>query len=205
MNKTYKDTDLREALRRKYSDTPQLPADFMAKMEDRLADKPVAKTRRLWTWVAAAACFLLILGIGTTMMKDHAPQPAQKMAATTEKPDTEIPSTPDTTIHVVQSPRPTYLEPVDPRSPKPSTHVAQKSPAKPQTDSASAAEDLAYYIARLEAEMENLDDSVSSARVEQLIAADVRLQQLVNRIVKGQVEQAIHELKKDSTAQYINF
>ena len=53
--------------------------------------------------------------------------------------------------------------------------------------------------------MENLDDSVSSARVEQLIAADVRLQQLVNRIVKGQVEQAMQELKKDSTAQYINF
>ena len=87
----------------------------------------------------------------------------------------------------------------------PSTHVAQTSPAKPQTDTASAAENLAYYIARLEAEMENLDDSVSSARVEQLIAADVRLQQLVNRIVKGQVEQAVNELKKDSTAQYINF
>ena len=53
MNKTYKDTDLREALRRKYSDTPQLPADFMAKMEERLEAKPVAKTRRLWTWAAA--------------------------------------------------------------------------------------------------------------------------------------------------------
>ena len=197
MNKTYKDTDLREALRRKYSDTPQLPADFMAKMEERLDAKPVAKTRRLWTGVAAAACFLLIIGIGV-MMKDGTTQPAQKMAATTEKPATEMPSTQDTTTHVPQTPRPTYLETVDPRSPKPSTHVAQ-------TDTASAAENLAYYIARLEAEMENLDDSVSAARVEQLIAADVRLQQLVNRIVKGQVEQAVNELKKDSTAQYINF
>ena len=204
MNKTYKDTDLREALRRKYSDTPQLPADFMAKMEERLDAKPVAKTRRLWTWVAAVACFLLIIGIGV-MMKDGTTQPAQKMAATTEKPATEMPSTQDTTTHVPQTPRPTYLETVDPRSPKPSTHVAQTSPAKPQTDTASAAENLAYYIARLEAEMENLDDSVSAARVEQLIAADVRLQQLVNRIVKGQVEQAVNELKKDSTAQYINF
>ena len=138
-------------------------------------------------------------------MKDGATQPAQKMAATAEKPATVIPSPQDTTTHVAQTPRPTYLETVDPRSPKPSTHVAQTSPAKPQTDTASAAENLAYYIARLEAEMENLDDSVSSARVEQLIAADVRLQQLVNRIVKGQVEQAMHELKKDSTAQYINF
>ena len=204
MNKTYKDTDLREALRRKYSDTPQLPADFMAKMEDRLAAKPVAKTRRLWTWVAAAACILLIIGIGA-MLKDGETQPAQKIAATADKPVPAIPLTQDTTTHVAQTPRPTYFETVDPRSPKPSTYVAQTSPAKPQTDTASAAENLAYYIARLEAEMENLDDSVSAARVEQLIAADVRLQQLVNRIVKGQVEQAMQELKKDSTAQYINF
>ena len=138
-------------------------------------------------------------------MKDGATQPAQKMAATAEKPATVIPSPQDTTIHVAQTPQPTSLETVDPRRSKPSTHVAQTSLAKPQTDTASAAENLAYYIARLEAEMENLDDSVSSARVEQLIAADVRLQQLVNRIVKGQVEQAMQELKKDSTAQYINF
>ena len=64
MNKTYKDTDLREALHRKYADTPQLPADFMAKMEQRMDAKPVAKTRRLWLWVAAAASILLIIGIG---------------------------------------------------------------------------------------------------------------------------------------------
>ena len=32
----FKDTDLREALRRKYSDTPQLPADFMASMKQRM-------------------------------------------------------------------------------------------------------------------------------------------------------------------------
>ena len=28
---TFKDTDLREALRRKYANTPTLPADFMEK------------------------------------------------------------------------------------------------------------------------------------------------------------------------------
>ena len=63
MNK-YKDTDLREALRRKYADTPQLPADFMAKMEQRMDAKPVARTRRLWPWLSIAACILLIIGIG---------------------------------------------------------------------------------------------------------------------------------------------
>ena len=70
MNK-YKDTDLREALNRKYADEPQLPADFMAKMERRMADgstvpsgsAAAAKRARLWRWVAAAACFLVVVGV----------------------------------------------------------------------------------------------------------------------------------------------
>ena len=33
---TFKDTDLREALRRKYANTPTLPADFMEKMMKRV-------------------------------------------------------------------------------------------------------------------------------------------------------------------------
>ena len=36
MQERYKDTDLREALKRKYANTPLLPADFMANMEKRL-------------------------------------------------------------------------------------------------------------------------------------------------------------------------
>ena len=68
----YKDTDLREALNRKYADEPQLPADFMAKMERRMADgstvpsgsATAAKRARLWRWVAAAACFLVVVGVG---------------------------------------------------------------------------------------------------------------------------------------------
>lgn len=64
MDKRYNDTDLREALHCKYADTPQLPADFMAKMEQRMDAKPVGKTRRLWPWLSAAACILLIIGIG---------------------------------------------------------------------------------------------------------------------------------------------
>ena len=67
--------------------------------------------------------------------------------------------------------------------------VAQATPTKRPTvqrsnaskaDSALAAENLANCIARLEAEMESLDDSVSSAQVERLIAADFRLQQMVD-------------------------
>ena len=92
--------------------------------------------------------------------------------------------------------------------------VAQVIPAKPQrtkrtniqaTDSTPADENLADCIARLEAEMEKLDDSVSSAQVERLIAADARLQQMVYRIVGKQAEQAMNNIQNDSTANYISF
>ena len=96
------------------------------------------------------------------------------------------------------------------------TIVAQKIIAKSQAtkrtneqtnkaDSTSAVENLVDCIARLEAEMENLDDSVNSAQVERLIAADARLQQMVNRIVGKQVEQAMNKIQNDSTTNYINF
>ena len=101
------------------------------------------------------------------------------------------------------------------------TVVAQATPAMPQATkrpmpqtteqpmsqptNASASEDLAKCIARLEAEMGNLDDSVSSAQVERLIAADARLQQMVYRIVGKQAEQAMNTNKNDSTTDYINF
>ena len=63
MNERYKDTDLREALRRKYADTPKLPADFMTKMRQQTEPEP-ARRVMLWRWVAAAACLIMIIGIG---------------------------------------------------------------------------------------------------------------------------------------------
>ena len=84
----FKDTDLREALRRKYSDTPQLPADFMASMKQRMEEtKPAPKLRLLWRWMAAAACLIFIIGIGITLWPKHEAQTAQpQVAQKTEQP-----------------------------------------------------------------------------------------------------------------------
>ena len=91
MNEKYKDTDLREALRRKYAETPKLPADFM---KDTLPSRE-GRTRVL-RWMAAAACLLLICGVGLTLMpKDEPAETAQmivKQTTPTPVPKSETPS-----------------------------------------------------------------------------------------------------------------
>ena len=97
MKERYNDTDLREALRRKYSDTPQLPSDFMASMKQRMEadvheDQKPAPTIRRWRWMAAAACLLFIIGIGFTLWPKHEAQTVQpQVAQKIEQPQMEQP------------------------------------------------------------------------------------------------------------------
>ncbi len=68
----YKDTDLREALRRRYSDTPQLSADFADRLRQRIEEQTAKpKHRRVWLYsgiAAAAASVALLIAL-------HKPQP----------------------------------------------------------------------------------------------------------------------------------
>ena len=201
---TNKDTDLREALRRKYADTPQMPAEMSERLMKRLETTREAPKRRYWPYITAAmaiaASILLLIvlhpGQGST---EQPPVVAKKTAVSV---DSVLPK------HEVSSPtkiiEQTVVAQAIPDKLQTGKAIARE-PQKPKADSASAAENLADCIARLEAEMENIDDSVRDARLEKLIAADARLQQMVNRIVGKQVEQAMNELQKDSTANYINF
>lgn len=205
---TFKDTDLREALRRKYADTPPMPADLserLMKIGDCNSHQATERPRRrYWPYITAAiavaASILLLivlhLGKGQTEQK---PVMAEKVTAPTDsiRPIQHRPATTEAT----ELPVVAQAAPAKPRTRK----VMVDQPQKPNADSASAAEELADCIARLEAEMENIDDSVSAAHLEQLIAADARLQQMVYRIVGKQTEQALNEMEKDSTANYINF
>ena len=201
---TNKDTDLREALRRKYADTPQMPAELSERLMKRLETTREAPKRRYWPYITAAmaiaASILLLIvlhpGQGST---EQPPVVAKKTAVSV---DSVIPK------HEASSPtkiiEQTVVAQAIPDKLQTGKAIARE-PQKPKADSASAAENLADCIARLEAEMENIDDSVRDARLEKLIAADASLQQMVNRIVGKQVEQAMNELQKDSTANYINF
>ena len=205
---TFKDTDLREALRRKYADTPPMPADLserLMKLGDCNSHQATERPRhRYWPYitaaiaVAASILLLIVLHLGKGQPEQR-PVMAEKMTAPTDsiRPMQHQPATTDATEHPVVA----QAAPAKPRARK----AMVDQPQKPNADSVSAAEELADCIARLEAEMENIDDSVSAAHLEQLIAADARLQQMVYRIVGKQTEQALNEMEKDSTANYINF
>ena len=205
---TFKDTDLREALRRKYADTPPMPADLserLMKLGDCNSHQATERPkRRYWPYitaaiaVAASILLLIVLHLGKGQPEQR-PVMAEKVTAPTDsiRPMQHQPATTDATEHPVVA----QAVPAKPRTRK----AMVDQPQKPNADSVSAAEELADCIARLEAEMENIDDSVSAAHLEQLIAADARLQQMVYRIVGKQTEQALNEMEKDSTANYINF
>ena len=67
MKERFKDTDLREALRRREERRlkPQPSADFCDSVMRQIEVRPAS--RRRWHWVAAAASLLIIIGIGAMM------------------------------------------------------------------------------------------------------------------------------------------
>ena len=85
--KTNKDTDLREALRRRYANTPSLPTDFTERLRERMDTKPAASHRRhWWGWMsAAAACLLIAIGVGVYYEFNKAPHSIVKLSAPDNK------------------------------------------------------------------------------------------------------------------------
>ncbi|MBQ4210967.1 MAG: hypothetical protein II658_08190, partial [Prevotella sp.] len=201
--KTHKDTDLREALRRKYANTPQIPADFSERLMKRMEESVSAKKprhRHVWLYatigtIAASILLLLTLPYINKVETKEQPVVTQRHVKQDITMKSEKQLQPQETSIVVSNVQPKHSNIVRKRH----------DSAKEEDTLSSSSERLQYYIAKLEAEMKNLDDSVREAHLEKLIAADEHLQQLVYSIVNDKAEQTINELRKDSTANYINF
>ncbi len=143
MKERYNDTDLREALRRKYSDTPQLPSDFMASMKQRMEadvheDQKPAPTIRRWRWMAAAACLLFIIGLGFTLWPKYEAQTIQpQVAQKIEQPQTEQPKAIEP-----QTVEPETIEPETVQEPQAEPAKVRTQPlvtkAEPKTELAKA-------------------------------------------------------------------
>ena len=102
----YKDTDLREALRRRYSDTPQLSADFADRLRQRIEEPRPRKKGRIkslpyWKMLvgaAAAASVALLLTIHYYNNSGVEPKEMPLAEAQTEKTQPQ-----DTTTKAIQA------------------------------------------------------------------------------------------------------
>ena len=206
--KKLKDTDLREALRRKYADTPQLPEGFMERMHDAV-EQEESQPRRTRSYrlvaaitsIAAAVLIAFLLWLESHEMPIMQPEQQPVVVQHSEKQDTLV-------MQIEKEHAPMIAQ---------ETFVQVQAVTSKQTDKVQAYREMEedikvdctdsfdYYLAYLEAEMDALDDSVSSAQLEKLISADARLRQLVNRIVSSEVEQALNAARPDSTRDYLNF
>ena len=74
---------------------------------------------------------------------------------------------------------------------KPSLTTKRHKKGLRKKTAANITDSLQYYIARLEKELENVNESTYSAKAEEVLRADARLQKLVQRIMVG-------ELSKDN-------
>ena len=95
--KNYKDIDIREALRCRYADTPQLPADFTDRLMLRLEQQnEQPKHRCVWLYSvvgAVAASIVLLFSVGGIFSNQHGEETDQVAQADTTKtlPQTETP------------------------------------------------------------------------------------------------------------------
>lgn len=101
----HKDTDLREALRRRYSDTPQLSADFTDRLRQRIEEPRPRKKGRIkslpyWGRLVGAAAAASVLLLLTLHYNKVEPKQENIVAQQTEQPTTtkETEETPTTTV-----------------------------------------------------------------------------------------------------------
>lgn len=144
--------------------------------ETALYDSIVAKRqakRRYLRW-AIAATIAIVLAIGAAVLWPK--QEAISLVATTnaiQKPQ-PIPTAQDTVLVAQQFPIPKQKR----------SHTIKHQQVSKQV---STIDSLQYYIVRLEHELENVSDSTYTAKAEQVIRADARLQKLVQRIMIGEL------------------
>ena len=62
------DQNLRDALRQEEAALPQMPVDLNARLMQRVGDEQPKQHHTAWRWMVAAACLLLLIGIGYTLL-----------------------------------------------------------------------------------------------------------------------------------------
>ena len=146
MNKP-KDTDLREAMRRMYADTPQLPSDFMERMHQAQEKENKRLTLRRWLYpisIGAVAASLLLLLLFNHVGDQPKEQPLvakQKTEATQpinvkEEPQQAVEDTQTATEAVEQNATVEHIEKAQVAQHKPTKKAKKRNRTMPQVQQA---------------------------------------------------------------------
>jgi len=196
----------RQALQRQNDRASEMrmPDDMEQRVMKRIKSKSASSRWRHTASISAiAAGLLLLIGFFLFMKNGKSGSEESVVAQQNERQDSTVKIEAKEPMPINAEEKPVVAQNNNVQQ---SAEIAKQPVKENETISVVSSDDrLNYYISQLEAEMEAVDDSVREAHLEKLIAADFRLQQLVNRIVKDETEQAMKELQKDSTANYINF
>ena len=142
---------------------------------DRIVGQRSAK-RSYIRW-AVAACFALLMAAGAVMLWPR----EQASDAIAEQKPAEV------TTPVVSDAEPAVAIVTPAKSA--STTKRHKRHLRKRT-AANTTDSLQFYIARLEKELENVNESTYTTKAEEVLRADARLQKLVQRIMMGELTKA---------------
>lgn len=169
---------------------------WLAEDETETYDRLVAKRhsrRRTVRW-AVAAVLTVFIAAGAIVLWPHDERPAggdtiavhRTEAKTAVGPEAKPTVAPEATPAVVPEPAaPVTHAPVVAQQ-SGATRVKARATHSPKA--VNTTDSLQYYIARLEQELAQVTDSSYTAKAEQIIRADARLQRLVRRIMAGEIE-----------------
>lgn len=168
---------------------------WLAEDETETYDRLVAKRhsrRRTIRW-AVAAVLTVFIAAGAIVLWPHDERPAggDTIAAHETKAETAVAPEAKTTV-VPEPAAPVTHAPVvaqqsdATRAKSSATRVKARATHSPKA--VNTTDSLQYYIARLEQELAQVTDSGYTAKAEQIIRADARLQRLVRRIMAGEIE-----------------
>lgn len=177
-----KDTDLREALRRREArrEQTEVPADFVDNILGQTVNRHPGRTAQtVWGLLAVAASIAVLVLIAWPEAPVVQPGEMPKIVRQPQalRP-TALSITSEAHERSVRSPRAQRPKPTKTAS-EAVGHSADGTP--PQN--ATVTDSLEYYISKVEQQLANIRDSCYEARVERLIRVDDRLGRLVNQLI----------------------
>jgi hypothetical protein len=196
----YKDQGLRQALQRRNeaAERMTLSEDFTDRLMEQIGKPTPAlpkggRIKSLPYWgrlVAAAACLLIIIGVGLTLLPKEEPAKNQPIVVKkTEQKGSEPKTIEKEPVQMAKEEKAVVAKTtmVNKRS-KASVSESKTSTTVATTDS------LDYYIDKIERELAQVDESLYIERMNKVIRADERLQRMVNSYI-------LHTLDKEGRPQ----